>query len=375
MKVLLAAGGSGGHIFPAVALARAIKKDRPSASLKFVGSSKEIDRRIFEKERFDYFLVTSNKFPYGASPYAVVFIAKFIYDLARCVIRIAACRPDVICGFGGYVSCPVMIAGRILGIPCVLHEQNVVPGRANKLLFGLAGRIALSFEETLPLIGGLAKKAVVTGNPIRTDDFLPASLGSREQLSKRLGLDGSKFTVLVIGGSQGAHRLNETFIEAISRADPGTRSSMQVVHITGNRDYQRALDAYRALGIESKVYSFIDKIEEAYGAADLAVTRAGASAIFELAFFAKPMILVPYPFAKSHQRENASALSKKGAAVMIEEKDLCADSFMGQIKAFAGDPGMRGSFSRSARRVSAPQASRDLAREVFRMAGGGNAAA
>lgn len=364
-KVLIAAGGSGGHIFPAIAMARSLKAQHKEIELMYVGSDKALDKRIFEKEGARFATISANKLPHKISPEMIIVFFKLLADISRAFSIILSYRPDVVAGFGGYVSFPVIFAANILRIPKVTHEQNVVPGRANKALFKFADKIALSFNDTRNALGQDACKAVFTGNPIRTEIFRDDRLYG----AKCFGLDAGKFTILVIGGSQGATFLNKTFIGALAAMDPVARSSIQVIHITGVKDYELALKAYGQLGIDYRVHSFIDRIEEAYGAADLVVTRSGASALFELAFMRKPMILVPYPLAMSHQLDNARVFSRNGAAIVIEEKALNADIFSDAILGLLRDKGRAKSLSEAAWRMAVPEAASNLAKEVIGLVG------
>ncbi|MFA5256279.1 MAG: undecaprenyldiphospho-muramoylpentapeptide beta-N-acetylglucosaminyltransferase [Candidatus Omnitrophota bacterium] len=361
MRVLIASGGSGGHIFPAVALAEEIKLKDPSADILFVGSDKALDRRIFEKEGFKYRLLSANKLPYRISFSTLLFILKLSVDLCRSLMIIMRYRPDAVVGFGGYVSSPVIMAAYILGVPGMVHEQNAVPGRANAMLFRFARKIAISFEETKRYLGVYARKAIFTGNPIRASLLKDDKNGS----IKKLGLDPRKFTILVIGGSQGAHNLNKAFLKSLSKIDENLRRALQIIHITGVTDYGWASVAYRELSVEHRVHSFLDRIEEAYSASDLIVTRSGASAIFEIAYFGRPMILIPYPFALSHQSENARVFSAGGAAIEIDEKDLSPDIMKERIEGLLKDRNKLSEMGRSARRMSVPDSSRSLAQAVL----------
>jgi len=362
MRVLIAAGGSGGHIFPAIALARTLKEEDKDISIKFVGGNRALDRRIFEKEGFDFTLISANKLFYGISWSSAVFAVKLALDLVRSFFIMISYRPDVVVGFGGYVSFPVILSGRVCGRSVIVHEQNVAPGRANKVLFKLADKVAVSFDETRRFMGPHAIKAVFTGNPIRREIFED----DKDLGLSRFGLSRNKSTILVIGGSQGAHFLNEQFIAGMSKVDPAARSSIQVIHLTGVQDYEWADRAYKSLkGLEYRVYSFIDRIEEAYSASDLIVSRSGASALFEIAFFGRPMILVPYPFAMSHQAENAMAFSEKGAAIKIDENALSGDVFKDVITRLLKDKEQLKRLGDAAKRLSVPEASENLAREVL----------
>ena len=361
VKILIAAGGSGGHIFPAVALAEELRLKDGSAEILFVGSDKALDRRIFEKEGFEYRLLSANSLPYRVSFNTLLFFLKLSIDIFRSLMIIMRYKPEAIVGFGGYVSAPVIAAAYILGIPRMVHEQNAVPGRANAMLFRFADRIAVSFEETKKYLGAYAKKAVFTGNPIRASLLKDDRAGN----IKKLGLDPRKFTILVIGGSQGAHNLNKAFLLSLSKIDEDIRRSLQIIHITGVTDYGWANAAYKELSIEHRVHSFLDRIEEAYSASDLVVTRSGASAIFEIAYFGRPMILIPYPFALSHQSETARIFSTRGAAVEIDEKDLSPDLMKEKIEELLKDRNKLSEMGESARRMSVPDSSRSLAEAVL----------
>ena len=362
IKVLIAAGGSGGHIFPAVALARSLKGKRNGLTIKFVGSNKGLDRRMFEKEGFDFSLLSANKLPHKVSLGLIKFFLKLKLDFLRAVFIILSYRPSIVVGFGGYVSFPVAVTAHLFRIPVLMHEQNVRPGRANRMLFGLADRIAVSFEETKSTLPTReAQKCTLTGNPIRAEVLKD----DRAAAIRKFGLDGNKLTILIIGGSQGAHSLNEILLRAFGLFDVEARRSLQIIHLTGIKDYEWAVKEYPPLGIEHRVYSFIDRIEGAYSASDLVVTRSGASAIFELAYFGKPMILVPYRYALSHQADNASVFAEKGAAVIVSEDGLAPEKFHELLSGLLNDRARLKELASNARRMSMPQASERLAEEVL----------
>ena len=366
MKVLIAAGGSGGHIFPAVALARKLREIRPDVDILFVGSNKSLDKSIFEKENFRYSLLSANKLPYRITPKIVTFLIKMKFDCLKSLFLAASYRPDVMVGFGGYISSVVSLASFVLRVPIAAHEQNVVPGRANKFLFRWAAKIAVSFKETERFIREDASKVVLTGNPVRAR--ICSATGAkcdRPACLKKFGFVPDKFTILLIGGSQGAHFLNEKFVEAVAGMDEKVKSSLQVIHITGIKDYGRTVSEYEKMPIEARVYSFIDRIEDAYTVSDLIITRSGASALFEIALFEKPMILIPYPYAMSHQAENAGAFSARGAAVEIAEKDLSAALFKDKISNLMNDKAALNNLAMRAGDLKMPEAADNLARLVL----------
>lgn len=366
MKVLIACGGSGGHIFPATALARSLKDNNKDIDMLFVGSNSVLDKRIFEREHLRCRFLSSNKLPYKKSFKTAVFFVKLFFDTLRSFRIVAEYSPDVVVGFGGYVSSPVIFAAYVLRIPIVIHEQNVVPGRANTILFRFADKIAISFEETRKHLGRFNSKAVFTGNPIR----MTLLNNARAANIRKFGLSPEKFTILIIGGSQGAHNLNKAFLEALAGIDKGRVSHLQAVHITGVADYEWAREAYGSLGLEHRVFSFIDNIEEAYSISDLVVTRSGASAIFEIAYYGLPMILIPYPFAMSHQTENAKVFSGNGAAIQIEEKDLSGNAMKDNIEKLLNNRMMLEQMGKKARALSIPHSSNNLASEVLKISKG-----
>lgn len=364
IKVMIAAGGSGGHIFPAIALARRLRERQRNCDILFVGSNKALDRRVFEKEGFTFRLLSSNKLPYRPSLALIPFAALLFWDLARSFFVFLSYRPHVVVGFGGYLSAPAAVMARLFGAPVLIHEQNVVPGRANRAIFRMADVIAVSFAGTAGRLGRDAKKAVVTGNPIRPELFGY----DRQGALKTFGLADGRFTILVIGGSQGSRRLNEAFSEAFAKLDTAAKAALQVIHITGTKDHERTVDAYKASGVEHRVYSFIDRIEEAYCVCDLAVTRSGSSALFELAFFGKAVIAVPYPFAMSHQEENGRVFGEAGAALMMDEKDLSTERIKAAVTGLMNDKAKLGAMAEASRHLAFPESSDVLASQVLRLA-------
>jgi len=363
VRIVIACGTSGGHIFPAVALAQDLKDKNKDIGILFVGSNTALDRRIFEKERLNYYLLSSNKLPYRISLRTAAFFIKLFFDVLKSFFILLKHSPDAVIGFGGYVSSPVIFAAYILRIPRIVHEQNVVPGRANSFLFRFADRIAVSFEETKRYLKRFSYKAVFTGNPIR----VTLLKGSREGNIKKFGLDPDKFTILIIGGSQGSHNLNKVFLQAMAKFGREKTAFLQAIHITGITDYGWASQAYEELGLEHRLFSFLDNIEEAYSASDLVVTRSGASAIFEIAYFGRPMILIPYPFAMSHQEENAKFFSRKGAAIKIDEKEMSAGLMKERIEGLLNNRAILDEMAEKARILSVPDSSHNLALEVLKI--------
>lgn len=363
--MILAAGGSGGHIFPSTALAAELEK-MPGREISFVSSRRRLDRNMLKGTAHPCFFLSANPMPRGARPVKwVVFTAKLIADLTAAVFIVLRVRPDVVVGFGGYSSGAIVLAAKLLGVKVIVHEQNFFPGRANRMLGCIADRIAVSFEGSARYFGRHGTKTVCTGNPLRPEILN----GNRPEAAKRLGISPETSTVLIMGGSQGSSFLNTTAAEAARIVHKKLDGKVQFVHLTGIKDHDKVMDFYAGNGIAGKVISFLDRIDDAYAASDLAVSRAGAAAIFELAFYARPMILVPYPNPRNNQRSNAEYFTAAGAAVCREEKDLTADGLAGEVLRVLTDSRRRDNISRALRGLSVPDASGKLAEEVVALAG------
>jgi len=364
MKVMLAAGGSGGHIFPSVALASELEK-KGVKDVTFVASKRRLDRSILSSSGYRCFYLSANPMPYGYNPLkALVFLVKLFADAVRSVFIIRKVRPEVVVGFGGYSSGAVVRCAKFFRVPVIIHEQNLVPGRANRMLASYADRIAVTFAESAEGFGPAAERVVYTGNPLR-----PGLMGkSREEAVTRLGLEPGKKTVLVMGGSQGSTFLNRTAGEAADLIREDTAEAVQFIHLTGEKDFGEVKSYYREKGIPAKVYSFLEGIELAYAACDVAVSRSGAAAIFELAHYGKPMLLVPYPSEKNNQRRNAEYFSEKGAAIYKEEKDLTAEGLAREIRSVLRDSSRYDAMSRSASLLADAGAGKRLAEEVIKLA-------
>ena len=366
IKVILAAGGSGGHIFPSVALASELEK-KGVKDISFVASKRRLDRSVLGKTGHRCFFLSVNPMPFGFSiAKGTAFLAKLLADAAASFFIVAKERPDIVVGFGGYSSGAVVRCARLFGIPVLIHEQNIVPGRANRMLASSAGRVAVSFAETDRHFLGSTDKVVYTGNPIR----LEILDNDRVEALRFLGLSPDKRTVLIMGGSQGSSFLNTATSAAMKMVKDMTGDKVQVVHLTGDRDKEIIEKYYADNSIPAKVYSFLERIDKAYAACDLAVSRAGAAAIFELAYYARPMVLVPYPSEKNNQRYNAIYFSEKGAAVYREESELTPEEIADEISGILDDTSKLDRMSRMSGLLGNPRAGSVLADEVIKLAEG-----
>lgn len=318
LKVLAVTGTSGGHIFPAQAFLEELKKKMPEAEALLILPQKIAITKEYSLEngyRIDYVYMPTvilSKISVE-NIRKIVFLCKGFLKSIRLLINY---KPDVVIGFGSIVTVPVVLCAWFIRIKTVIHEQNVIPGRANRLLALFADKIALSFKETVNYLSNSRSKTVVTGNPLRT------SLVKLDKFQARrfLGLSPDRFTILIMGGSSGSRNINAVSIEAL--ASMSDKSVFQVIHLCGQQDFGFLSARYKELNIECSVYSFFEQMQYAYSASDLVVSRAGAASVTEIMFYGLPAILIPYPYAYEHQMKNAEILRNCGLGRIIKEEEL-----------------------------------------------------
>ena len=313
MKVAVACGGTGGHVFPGLATARELLSRGHEVTLWMTG--RDTEQSALKDWDGPVVQVPARGFPSGISFKSLQTGLKLLQAVWQCRARMRQDRPDVLLAMGSYASVGPCGAARLLGVPIVLHEANVIPGRAVRLFSRVAAAVAAGFEETRFHLRK-AQLAVV-GIPLRAELTEEArSLPSRENVIH------TPFRLLVVGGSMGAHRLNEVVTETLARIQKsGLR--MSVSHLTGREDEASVRAAYRAAGVDAEVVAFTKYMAPLYHGADLAICRAGGSTCAELAFFGLPALFVPYPSAAmDHQTANAHALEKRGTADVVAESDL-----------------------------------------------------
>jgi UDP-N-acetylglucosamine--N-acetylmuramyl-(pentapeptide) pyrophosphoryl-undecaprenol N-acetylglucosamine transferase len=352
MRVIIAGGGTGGHVIPALAIANELKKSY-AAEVLFMGTAHGIENRLVPAAGYPLRLVRVG----ALKNVSLMTRAKTAFDLPRAVWdagrMLNEFSPDVVIGVGGYASGPAMLAAMAKHIPTLAFEPNVVPGFANRVVARFVSSAAVHFEETAKYF----RRAEVTGVPVRQAFF--------EIAAKR----GGTPTLLVFGGSQGAHAINEAMIRCLpelQRQAPG----IHILHQTGERDYNDALAAYTSLGESAQVFRFIEDMPAAFARADLVVCRSGASTVAEITAAGKPAIFVPFPrAADDHQRVNAEALARVGAAVVVEESKLEGVWLAETIAALLGDPPRLAAVSAAARELAHPNAAREIAEMAARVAG------
>jgi UDP-N-acetylglucosamine--N-acetylmuramyl-(pentapeptide) pyrophosphoryl-undecaprenol N-acetylglucosamine transferase len=360
MRAILAGGGTGGHVIPALAIANELKKNY-GAEVLFIGTARGIENRLVPAAGYPLQLVRVG----ALKNVSLMTRAKTAFDLPRAVWSAGRMlnefAPDVVVGVGGYASGPAMLAAVVKHIPTLAFEPNVVPGFANRMVAKFVSGAAVHFEETAKYF----RHAEVTGVPVREAFFAIAP--------KR----GGTPTLLVFGGSQGAHAINEAMIRCLPelrRQAPG----IHIIHQTGERDYNDARAAYASFSgapsgtasESAEVFKFIEDMPAAFARADLVVCRSGASTVAEITAAGKPAIFVPFPrAADDHQRINAEALAREGAAVVVEESKLEGVWLAETIAALLGDSSRLAQMSAAARELAHPNAARDIAAMAVRVAG------
>ena len=360
MKAIIAGGGTGGHFFPAIALAEELESRHPELSLLFVGVEGGVEASLLAAKCWDFEKIKASGLQGKRLSQRLRGLAQIPSALNRSRSIIRRFCPDIVVGFGGYASASIVLAGVLARVPTVIHEQNVFPGLANRWLGRVVDLVAVAFEGAS---GFFPKgKVRVTGNPVRRELFGP----NRAEAMARFRLDPHRLTVLVFGGSQGAHRLNHALLEALPLLEP-EREQIQFIHATGPGDLAAVRRGYIAGGHRAVVEPFFGEMAVAYAAADLCLCRAGAGTVAEVCALGKPSILVPFPFATNdHQRRNAEALVTCGGARMVEDSKLNGAAVAEIVRAFLRDrEGLRAMANR-AKALAKPDAAARLADLVER---------
>ncbi|MFH1354756.1 MAG: UDP-N-acetylglucosamine--N-acetylmuramyl-(pentapeptide) pyrophosphoryl-undecaprenol N-acetylglucosamine transferase [Candidatus Omnitrophota bacterium] len=315
MRVLAVTGSSGGHIFPAVSFLNAFKERKAGVeTLLVMPDSPMIHLVGVIGHRVKY--IPSARFSSGINPGNLIAALKYVKGSLDSLWVLIRFHPDIVVGFGTIYSLPTILFAWLFRIKTLIHEQNLVPGRANSFLARFVDKIALSFEKSGSFLKLSKNKLVFTGNPLRHN----LKLVDKGKAMEFFDFDQDRFTVLVIGGSQGSRMVNRIFLEAL--ASLRDKYSLQVIHITGNKDYEFMKSEYKNLELKFKLFVFLKEIEYAYSISDLVVSRAGATTIAELVKFAIPAVIIPYPFAYNHQLSNARVLQEMGSAVVLDENKL-----------------------------------------------------
>ncbi len=362
MRWVMAGGGTGGHIYPALALAAAVKAVSPETQLWFIGATHGLEQRIVPKHGFPLVTVSARPFPRRLySPASLVAGAATVYGVGQTLRFFQRLRPQVVIGTGGYASVCALLAGRLVGAIVVLFEANTIPGRTNKLLARIAHWVATGFPEAVSFFP--KGKAQYTGVPLRPEIRTIDRTTARQQL----GLAEDELCLLVVGGSRGAQRINEALWDALPILL--LQPSLRIIHLCGTSWEDDAQRIQRALPPEAQhryqPFGYREDMPVLLHAADIAVSRAGANAIAELLVAGVPAILVPYPFAiYDHQRFNALSVVRRGAAMMVLNQDLTGQKLAEAVTELLADKERRERMRQAALSLAKPFAAEEIVERV-----------
>jgi UDP-N-acetylglucosamine--N-acetylmuramyl-(pentapeptide) pyrophosphoryl-undecaprenol N-acetylglucosamine transferase len=371
LSVLVAAGGSGGHVFPGLALARTIVRHDPEATVRFAGTSRGLETRVVPEAGFalDLLPILPLSRRLARETLLAPFAAVNGTFAARRLLR--EHHFDVVCGMGGYVTLPVAVAARLEGVPVVLHEQNAVPGIANRLAARVASRIALGVGPAADAFP--PDRTTVVGNPVRPELARLDRAALHDEAVAAFGLDPERRTLFVFGGSQGARHVNQAVVAATAHwPDP---AAVQVLHACGRRDEADVRAAWAEAdpdgrGLLVKVVPFVDRMDLAYAAADLAMTRAGAITVAELTATGTPAVMVPLPHATAdHQAANARAVAAGGGAVVVDDAALDGPAVVAAAAPLLSDPERLAAMAAAMLAQAHPAAAEELAALVVEASG------
>lgn len=357
VNLIITGGKTGGHLFPGIATAEAVKTLDPDTEILFVGTDAPFEVQTLEKYGFIHQSIYSKPIK-GKNIFKKLFsMCIILISLAQSLLLIKKFKPDFVLGVGGFSSFAVVLAARILGIPCAIQEQNAFPGLTNRKLAGFAGTIFTSFKETK----GWANhpKVKYVGNPVREAPADPSIVSSDHE-----GLRKDKITLLVTGGSQGATSINMAFMDALALMDHTDK--FHIIHQTGINDESLIQQKYSELNINATVKAFFHNMPQIQKTADLAVTRAGAGIVSELCAHGLPAILIPFPHAADdHQTFNARALEAEGAAIMIKDGDLDGNTLKTAIESLISDKTRLERMSKKLKDLARPDAAKTIARHIL----------
>ena len=364
MRVIMTCGGTGGHINPAIAIANTIKEYFPEAEILFVGTKKGQEGKLVPREGYEIRFVKSEGIRRSLSPANIkaIIMSQISPFFGMKIIR--EFRPDIVIGTGGYACWPMLKAASMMNIPSVVHESNAIPGMAVKMLQGRVDKILVNFARTADFLKK-KEKVVQVGNPLRT----AFENMDRANVRKKMGLSEKDIFVLSYGGSGGAEYLNETVVELMAK-HLGERKDIKLLHATGSRNYSESLERFNSLGADkaenAQLAEYIYDMHEKMCAADIVVCRAGAMTVSELSMMGKAAIMIPSPnVVDNHQYKNAKVLADADAAVLIEEKNVNADTLWAEIKSLAGDKDRRRALEGNIKQFARPDANNIILEEII----------
>lgn len=368
MRIIVSGGGTGGHIYPAITLIRAIQKLSPKCEFLYVGTKAGLESDIVPKEGLPFETVDIRGFQRKLSAENVMTLfksAKSIWHSRQIIKRFA---PDVVIGTGGYVCGPVLMTASLMGVPSMIQEQNVLPGVTNKILAKFVTKIALGYQEAGAYFP--AEKSVFTGNPIRGE----VMTADKAEGLREFGLDAEKKTILVSGGSRGARSINRAMIDV--HLHFAENKAVQILHVTGKNEYNDIVAKLKKKGIDpsragnSMIKPYLYDMPKALALADLAIFRAGAVGLAELMARGIPSILIPYPHAaENHQEHNANAMQKRGAAIVVLDRELTPAKLIEHIADLMERDEKLAAMAAASRALGRPDAADQIAKIAIGLAG------
>jgi len=347
---MIAGGGTGGHLFPGLAIAEEFKKRDAKTEVIFVGTEHGIESKIIPREGYPLQFLRAEGIVGKSLMKRITGTLKMALSFLDARRILASADPDIVIGVGGYASGAVVLTASLRSIPTLIHEQNSVPGTTNRILGRFVDRICVTYQESMSVfpIG----KTFLSGNPLR----MKIMKGDRESACRLFSLDPSLFTIFIFGGSSGASSINRTMVDALNHLGE-LKEKIQFLHQTGDKDFESIRDAYRKAGVKGTVAPFIYQMAEAYAASDIVVSRAGATTLAELTGLGKPAVLIPYPHAAGrHQEFNALKLKEMGAARVLFEQDMNGQVLAGVISEMFGNPEGLKEMQRASRGLGRPDA-------------------
>jgi UDP-N-acetylglucosamine--N-acetylmuramyl-(pentapeptide) pyrophosphoryl-undecaprenol N-acetylglucosamine transferase len=357
MRIIIAGGGTGGHLFPGIAIAREFQKKDPNVKILFVGTRQGIESKILPKENFDLKTILSSGLQGKFCWQTILAFGKIPIGLLQSLWIIIKSRPNIVLGVGGYATGPFVLMAWFLRIPVVIQEQNLIPGITNRILGRVVDKIFISFEKSKNYFP--ENKVELTGNPIKEEYF-----------KKKPAIRKSRFNVLIFGGSRGAHSINCAMIEALDYL-VNESAAMHFIHQTGQDQFKIVQEKYHEKKLPAEVSPFIFNMEDSYRRSNLVVCRAGATTIAELTAIGRAAILIPFPFAaNNHQESNAELLVKKGAAVMLKDSELTGEKLAELIKKFMRHPDKLVEMEKASLRMAKKEAGKKIVNQCYRLLGG-----
>ncbi len=351
MKLLITAGGTGGHIFPGIAVAEAFTGVEDSNEIVFAGTRQGLESRLIPQHGYRLLTIEARQFLGTSVINKISTLLNVIRGTGLAMSIIRNEKPDAILGMGGFTAIPVVLAGAILGVPTFIHEQNVQPGLANRALSRFARAVFISFEETREHLKN--KNVFVTGNPLRNKLRRPQEIKA-----------AGTFGIFVFGGSRGARSINESVLGLLPYME--RYKNVVMYHQTGPDDFERIHRAYGITGIAHEVFPFTDNMERYYCLSDVVISRAGASTIFELAYFKRAAILIPYPFsAGGHQWKNASYVENMGGGYLIGDEEASGERLHDALQRLMREPDLIREMGENVGRIYKDDAAEQIIRGIF----------